>query len=284
MAKVLAINATDSAEAFTKGERGFVGDDGDRFRALLCGELNGHGTEAAPAAPDEDDVVLADSVFLPAEEHAVRSGPHQRRCGGGFPREVLRLGHAHVTLDARELGERAPVRLVAPDLERRVVHRVFAGEHAGGVHVPLAAMRNDLVADLHVRDSAPDGVNDARRVGSADMEVLRLATLHAGSDHIDGAAEPSPNVVVVHARGHHINEDIVRPEFGGIHDFAREGARGLAKARLADELRVHPRGHAAKRRSFAEFVQFLRSGRGGHSWPPWRGWTFRVSRTTVKPV
>ena len=99
-------------------------------------------------------------------------------------------------------------------------------------------MDDDLVADLHVGNVFADGVDDAGRIGAADVEVLDFPGLLAGGDDIDGEAETGPDVVVVDARRHHVDERVVGTDGGDIDDLGGERLEGFAEAGLADELGV----------------------------------------------
>ena len=89
------------------------------------------------------------------------------------------------------------------------------------------------------------------------MEVFRLAALLTRADDIDRCAERGPDVVVVHARSHNVDEDIVRPDLRDWYDLGLEGPGRAPKARLTDELGVHRGGHVAEGRHFAERVEVL---------------------------
>ena len=91
-------------------------------------------------------------------------------------------------------------------------------------------MDHDFIADLHVRDVCAGGVDDAGSVGTTDVEVLGLARLLAAGDDIDGQAAPRPDVVVVHACGHHVDEGVVGADPRHGHDFGRERFGRLAEA------------------------------------------------------
>src|SRR5688500_11180579 len=168
MVEGLAVNAANSAQVLAEIDLVVVGDDRDRAGPRIRRELNRHGAKAACTAPDEHDVAFANSMRLPAEEHAVGSRTYEGRCGRCFPGQMLGLGHALMGLDFGELSERPPGRLVAPDPEARAIHRVLAGEHFGRVYVPTAAVHHHFVPDLDVRNVGAGLPDDAGGIRTAN--------------------------------------------------------------------------------------------------------------------
>src|SRR5580658_2940041 len=116
---------------------------------------------------------------------------------------MLRLGHTLMRLDAGELREAAPVGFVAPDFERRIVHRVVAVFDCGAIRIPLPAMHHDMVADLDVAYVAPDRIDNSRGVAPADVEIrgVIFGFLPCGDD-VDRRAERGPYIVEIHAGRH----------------------------------------------------------------------------------
>ena len=78
-------------------------------------------------------------------------------------------------------------------------------------------------------------------------------------DDVDGDAHRGPDVVVVDARRHHVDEDIARAELGHRQRFLLEGVARLAEALGADHLREHLRRERRRARA-------RRRARTGHSW------------------
>ena len=74
-------------------------------------------------------------------------------------------------------------------------------------------------------------------VGAADVVVLVVV-----AEDGDGLAERGPDVVEVHARGHHADGDLERAGLGHLHLLELEGVERLALALLAD----HPGGHGRR--------------------------------------
>ena len=70
-------------------------------------------------------------------------------------------------------------------------------------------MHHHFVADLDVGHVLADLVDDTGRIAAADMEVFGFAVLVACGNNIDGNAHGRPNVVVVDARRHHVNQHFV---------------------------------------------------------------------------
>lgn len=70
-------------------------------------------------------------------------------------------------------------------------------------------MDRHLVADLEMGHILADLVDNAAGVAAADVEALRLASLVACADHIHGDAQAGPDVVVVDAGRHHVDQHLV---------------------------------------------------------------------------
>ena len=150
------------------------------------------------------------------------------------------LGQQLLGLDLGELRERAPARLVAPDLLRgrgQGVEAVDLGVLVGG----LVAVDDDLVAGLPARHAGADLPDDARGVRAADVVVV----LGVVAEDRDRLAERRPHVVEVHAGGHDADDDLEGAGLGHLDLLDLEGVDGLALALLADD----PCGH--RRRQLA---------------------------------
>ena len=242
------------------------GDHGHGAATHLPHDLDGHGTQSPGPAPDQYGVSLLDHVRGPAHEHPVGSGPDQRGRGRLLPRQVRCLGQALVRLDLRELGEGAPVRLVAPDPVRVREPRVAARGHEGIVGVPLPAVDHDVVPHPHVGDAVADGPHRARGVAPADVEVVGLPEPGVDLGHVDRDALRRPHVVVVDARGHHQDQGLARAGSRRVDRLDPEGLPGLAEPLRADHLGVHLRRDLSDRRDPPHLVELLR----GHVRPPCR--------------
>ena len=164
---------------------------------------------------------------------------------------MLRPLHQLAVLNAAELGERPVRRLIAPDALRGREHRVAAVAFLV-VAVVLVAVDDDLVADLPPLDLGPDRPNDARGVGPGD--VIRVL-VHV--EHGNRLAERRPNPVVVDARRHHQNEDVVAVEGPGRHDLDLHRLFRRPVPFLAHDPRVHRLRHMAERGDFADLVEIL---------------------------
>src|SRR6266566_4314986 len=232
-----------------------VGDHCHRAPAEGTRDLERHATEPARRAPYEDDIPRLDDVGWPAHEHPVRVRGAEQEAPGFFPGEAPGLGNALMGLAARELAEASVVGLVAPDACALGEHRVLARPDPWIVGAPPSAVHDDLVADLDVLHVASDGPDDSRAVAAPGVEVLRLARALALADHVERGAERGPDVVVVDARGHHVDQHLVRAGRRGGDDLATPGVAGLAEAVLADEIRVHPLGDFAERRPLTELAE-----------------------------
>src|SRR3954453_4776173 len=230
--ELVAVDVGDGAELLDELALLRRGHDADRVGARELAELDGEDADGAGRAPDEDLVTRLD--LRPVDQHPVGREVREAVGRGLLPRQMVRLGQQLLRLHLRELGERAPGRLVAPDLLRRGgegIESVDLGILVGR----LVAVDHDLVARLPAGDARADLPHDAGGVGAADVMVL----VRVVAEDRHGLAECGPDVVEVHARGHDPDDDL---EGGGLRDLDLldlEGVDGLALALLAD----HPRRH-----------------------------------------
>src|SRR5262249_30284801 len=97
--------------------------------------------------------------------------------------------------------------------------------------------------------------HDARAIAAARMEVLGLALPLTLADHVDGRAERGPDVVVVDAGRHHVDQHLVRSDAGRRDHLALPGVVRLAEAILPDATRVHLRRHDAELGAVTEIVE-----------------------------
>ena len=185
------------------------------------------------------------------EQHAVGGGEHQRVGGALLPGQVPGPRQQLAVLHARELGERAVRRLVAPDALRRREHRVAAVALLV-VAVVLVAVDHDLVAHLPALHLGADRIDDAGGVGAGDVIGVLVHV-----DGRDGLAERGPYAVVVDAGGHHEHQHVVAVELPGGHHLDLHGLIGRTVPLLADRPGVHPGGHVAERRDLADLVEVL---------------------------
>ena len=237
--EVAAVDEAARAELLDQRALLGRGHDADALGAGGGAQLGGEDAEAAGGAPDQHAV--AGLQLHPVDQHAVGGEVGQAVGGGLLPREVLRLGQQLLGLDLRELGERAPARLVAPDPLRRRRQRVEAvdlGVLVGG----LVAVDDDLVAELPARHARADLPHDAGGVRAADVVVL----VGVVAEDRDRLAERRPHVVEVHAGGHHAHDHLERAGLGNLDLLDLEGVDGLALALLADDPRGHRLGQLAR--------------------------------------
>ena len=87
------------------------------------------------------------------------------------------------------------------------------------------------------------------------------------ADDVDGHAEGGPDVVVVHARGHDVDEHVLGLQLRNRDDFVLERGDGVAEAVLADHLRVHTLRDDAEGRPLCHVENVFRGshGQGQHS-------------------
>ena len=216
-------------------------DDAHGVGARHRAELGGEHAEPAGGAPDQHAVAGLEVALR--EQHAVRGEVDEPVRGGLVPGERLRLRQELLRLDLRELGERAPGGLVAPDhlaRRRERVEPVHLGVLVGGD----VAVDHDLVAGLPARDALADLPDHARGVRAADV-VAVLGVVAVAPDP-DRLAERRPDVVVVHAGRHHAHDHLERARLGDLDLLELEGVLRLALALLADDPGRHRLGQLAR--------------------------------------
>src|SRR3989475_4691974 len=167
-------------------------------------------------------------------------------------------------LAAGELAEASVVGLVAPDARALGEHRVLARAHPGVVRAPPATVHDHFVTDPDARHVPPDGPDDSRAVAAAGVEVLGLARPLALGDHVERRPQCRPDVVVVDARGHDVDQHLVGTERRRRDDLATPGIARLTEAVLSNEVRVHPR------RDLAEWRSPSQPAKGDHALDPLR--------------
>ena len=129
---------------------------------------------------------------------------------------------------------------------------------SSGSHQP--EWDDDLVTDRDVVDLIADAPDDARAVAATGVEVLRLALALAVGDDVDRGAERGPDVVVVDAGRHDVDQHVLRADLGGRDDLALPGVARFAEAVLADQEGVHLFGHVTERRALTEIADFHFAG------------------------
>ena len=255
-----AVDDADCAHLHAPVPLGVVRDDGDRPAAERRGDLQGHGPEAARCAPYQHRVAGLDCMRRPAHQHPVGCRGAKQVAARLLPGQVLRAGLALVRLRLRELAVGAVVGLVAPDAGRGRQHRILAREHPRVVRLPPAGMDHHLVAGPDVRDLRANRLDDAGAVAAAGMEIFRLALAHPLLDDVDRVTERRPDIVVVDARRHDIDEHLVGLERRNRNDLMLPGVLRFAEPVLAHEEGMHRLGHFAERRLFAQSAEFHRAG------------------------
>jgi hypothetical protein len=128
------------------------------------------------------------------------------------------------------------------------------------VAVVLVTVNHDFVADLEALDLRTDGPDDARCIGAGDV-ILGLVDV----ERRDRLAETCPDAVVVDARRHDENQNLVLTDGRSRDDFELHGLFGFAMALAPDCPGVHLRRHMAQRWDLAHIVEVLdcRTGRPG---------------------
>ena len=132
-----------------------------------------------------------------------------------------------------------------------------AADEVGGVYSSSrhAAMDDHLVADLDVGDVLADGVDDARGVAAADVEVFLLTGLVARLDDVDRDAEGGPDIVVVDPGGHDVDQGFVVGDLGNRDHLLLEADHGFAEPFRTDQPGVHVCRDDAERRRLAHRVE-----------------------------
>ena len=193
--ELAAVDVADGAELLDQLALLVGGDDADRVGAGQRAQLGGEHAQAAGGAPDQD--LVAGLQLAAVDQHPVGGEVGQPVGGRLLPGEVLGLGQQLLGLDLAELRERAPGRLIAPDLlagRGQRIEAVDLGILVGG----LVAVDDDLVAGLPAGHALADLPDDAGGVGAADV-VAPLGVVAVAPD-ADRLAERGPDVVEVDAR------------------------------------------------------------------------------------
>ena len=273
LAELAAVDVVDGAELLDQLALLVGGDDADRVRARGLAELGREHAEPAGGAPDQH--VVAGLELAAVEQHPVGGEvgePVGRRLDPG---EVARLRQQLLGLDLGELGERAPGRLVAPDLLARRRHRVEPVDLdvlVGG----LVAVDHDLVAGLPAGDALADLPDDPRGVRAAD--VVAVLGVVAVAEHRDRLAERRPDVVEVDPGGHHPDDHLERAGLGHLDLLDLERVLGLALALLADHPRRHRLGQRPRLHVELRHLRYVY----GHGSPSGR-WSGAADRTRLLP-
>src|SRR6185312_16655814 len=206
-------------------------DDRDRVRAVQRAQLHRERAQAAAGAPDEHVVAGPDPG--PVDQHPVGGEvgqPVRRRL---LPGQLGRLRQELLGLDEAVLGEAAPVRLVGPDALARARHRV-AAVALGALAAALVAVDDDLVALLPAGHARADSVDDPRRVGAGDMEVVARV-----AEDRDRQAGGGPDAVVVHAGGHDPDAHLAGAGRGDVDPLELHRLHRVAQPVGADHPGVH---------------------------------------------
>ena len=169
-------------------------------------------------------------------------------------------------LHFRELREAPPVRFVAPDSVGGGYDRVSTGFDERLVHVPHPAVEYDVLADMDVGDALANGPDDSRRVTATDVEIGWIAVELLHLHHVERHAKRGPDVVVVDARGHDVDEHLIGRELRNVYDFHLKGFHRRAEPRRANQAGMHVARHVAQGRRLADLVEVL-ADRGAHRIP-----------------
>src|SRR4051794_41510901 len=108
----------------------------------------------------------------------------------------------------------------------------------------LVAVDDDLVARLPARHAWADLPDDPGGIRAADV-VAEFRMVAVAPDP-DGLAERRPDVVVVHAGGHHAHDHLERARLGHLDLLELEGVLRLALTLLANDPRRHRAGQLAR--------------------------------------
>src|SRR5690606_20647894 len=222
--ELAAIDGGEGAEPPHQLRLLLAGDDGDGVGAHHLAELHREDAQAAGGAPDQHHVAR---LHLGAvDEHAVGGEVGQPVARGLHPAEVLRLGKKLLGLDLGELGEGAPVGLVAPDL--------LLGAGEGIETVAFGALSAALVA---VEVPAGRHRPDLELVGPA---LGRLELLVAHGDRGIALAALADDDGVHSPRDHPERRD--RSDVGDLHGYT-PSPTGLGPLPFA-----HARGSTTQRK------------------------------------
>ena len=103
MVVVFAVDVADGAELFAILASILARDHRNGSTAVGGGELDRLASEAAGAAPHQDDVTGLELIARPAEQHAVGSGANEARGSRLLPRQMRCLWHHLVFLGHTKL-------------------------------------------------------------------------------------------------------------------------------------------------------------------------------------
>src|SRR5215207_7197464 len=172
--KLTAIDHSPGAELHYEVALVVVGNDADGIAAGGGDRLHGHGAETSRGAPHQHVLSRLERVGPMAEQHPISRGKRERVAGRFLPGQMLWPRKELARLNSAELCERAVRRFIAPNALRGRKHRVAAIAFLI-IPIILIAVNHHLVADLpaaHPRTRCPD---DARSIGTGDVEWILVA-------------------------------------------------------------------------------------------------------------
>ena len=209
------------------------GDNGDGVGPEQRAQLHRERAQPAAGAPHQHVVAGLDAGLV--DQHPVGGEVGEPVAGRLLPGQLRRLGQQLLGLHLAVLGEAAPVGLVGPDLLLGAGHRVEPVA-LGALAAALVAVDHDLVAGLPAGHARADALDDARRVGAGDVEVV------AGvAEDRDGQPQRRPHAVVVDAGGHHPHQHLARARLRHLDLLELHGMLGIAQPLRPDHPRPHHR-------------------------------------------
>jgi hypothetical protein len=117
-------------------------------------------------------------------------------------------------------------------------------------------MHHDLVANLDVVNLGPDRPDNPRSIRPTGMEIFRLALLLTVGDDIDRVSQRRPDIVVVDAACHDIDQHIFGADLRRWQDLTLPGILRRAETVLAHGKGVHVLRHDAQLGHFSQSTDF----------------------------
>ena len=160
-----------------------------------------------------------------------------------------------------ELCERAPVPFVSPYSECRTVHGIGSGPDQRTVVIVLRRTDSHVVTDLKFSDVLSDVVDDAGRLGAADVKILvRIRKVAVFIYHVFGFSERGPDAVVVDACVKIRDDDLVIAWFRHGNDLFSECSRRISETFISQRPGVHFFGKRSELRQSAHVKKLGCSG------------------------
>ena len=160
--------------------------------------------------------------------------------------------HQLSVLHAAKLREGAIRRFITPDALRGGKHRVAAVAFLV-VAIVLIAVNHHFIADFPALDFGAHRPDHTGGVRSGNVKRLLM-----GIQHGNRLAKRCPHTIIIDARRHHQNQNIMAVECPCGHHLKLHRAFRRAVTVLADDPCMHMFGHMAEGRDFAKVVKIFK--------------------------